>query len=86
MSKMQIAPTDRPKVKAECLRLLVILKLDPTRTQLISQVVDTYLRLNAQEDQTFQTEIDKLDLRQQEARWVVDICCESSSRQLLHFR
>ncbi len=33
MAKMQIAPADRPKVKAECLRLLVTLKLDPARMQ-----------------------------------------------------
>jgi hypothetical protein len=29
MAKMKIAPEDRPKVKAECLRLMVTLKLDP---------------------------------------------------------
>jgi predicted transposase/invertase (TIGR01784 family) len=44
MAKMQIAPEDRPKVKAECLRLLVTLQLDPARTRLISQFVDTYTR------------------------------------------
>jgi hypothetical protein len=41
MSKMRIAPVDRPKVKAECLRLLVTLCLDPARTRLISGFVDT---------------------------------------------
>jgi hypothetical protein len=31
MSKMKIAKRDRPNVKAECLRLLVTLKLDPAK-------------------------------------------------------
>ncbi|MDJ0901063.1 MAG: Rpn family recombination-promoting nuclease/putative transposase [Xenococcus sp. MO_188.B8] len=34
MAKMQIAPEDRPRVKAQCLRLLVSLKLDPAKMQL----------------------------------------------------
>jgi Domain of unknown function (DUF4351) len=75
MSKMKIAKRalfeiparGRPKVKAECLRLLVTLKLDPAKTRLISKFVDTYLRLNAQEEQTFQAELDKIDVAQKEA-------------------
>ena len=61
MAKMRIAPRDRPKVKAECLRLLATLRLDPARTRLISGFVDTYLRLNQQEEQVFQEEIGKLE-------------------------
>ncbi|MGK7884481.1 MAG: DUF4351 domain-containing protein, partial [Crocosphaera sp.] len=57
MAKMKIDPKDRPKVKAECLRLLVTLKLDPARMQLISGFVDTYLTLNRSEEIQFQTEI-----------------------------
>ena len=57
MAKMQIEPQDRPKVKAECLRLLVNLRLDPARTFLISGFVDTYLKLNAMEEDNFQAEI-----------------------------
>ncbi|MEL6495888.1 MAG: flagellar assembly protein H [Cyanobacteria bacterium J06623_7] len=53
MSKMQIATEDRPRVKAECLRLLVTLEFDPARMQLISGFVDTYLQLNQQEEQIF---------------------------------
>ena len=63
---MKIARRDRPKVKAECLRLLVTLQLDPAKTRLISKFVDTYLRLNAQEEQTFQAEIDKIGIAQKE--------------------
>jgi hypothetical protein len=67
MSKMKIAQRDRPKVKAECLRLLVTLKLDPAKTRLISKFVDTYLRLNVQEERTFQAELDKIGVAQKEA-------------------
>ncbi|KYC40556.1 flagellar assembly protein H [Scytonema hofmannii PCC 7110] len=60
MAKMQIKPQERPRVKAECLRLLATLRLDPARTRLISGFVDTYLNLNLQEEQRFQEEIGKL--------------------------
>ena len=57
MSKMQIAQKDRPKVKAQCLRLLANLKLDQARMQLISGFVDTYLKLNQLEESEFKQEI-----------------------------
>jgi hypothetical protein len=66
MAKMQIQPQDRPTVKLECLRLLTTLRLDPARMQLISGFIDTYLRLNAQEEQRFQTQLSTLGLVQQE--------------------
>ncbi|WP_105219722.1 DUF4351 domain-containing protein [Gloeocapsopsis dulcis] len=66
MAKMQIQPQDRPTVKLECLRLLATLRLDPARMQLISGFIDTYLRLNAQEEQLFQTQLSTLELFQQE--------------------
>lgn len=66
MAKMQIAPEDRPKVKAECLRLLVTLRLDPARMQLISGFIDTYLRLNELEQQQFDRELGRIEPTQQE--------------------
>lgn len=57
MAKMNIAKEDRPKVKAQCLRLLATLKLDPARMQLISGFVDTYLKLNRSEEVKFEQEI-----------------------------
>jgi predicted transposase YdaD len=66
MSKMKIAKKDRPKVKAECLRLLVTLKLDPAKSRLISKFVDSYLRLDVKEEQTFQAEIDRMGMTQKE--------------------
>jgi predicted transposase/invertase (TIGR01784 family) len=61
MSKMRIEPADRPRVKVECLRVLATLRLDPARTKLISGFVDTYLRLNVQEEQVFQESVGTLE-------------------------
>jgi predicted transposase/invertase (TIGR01784 family) len=61
MAKMQIDAADRPRVKVECLRLLATLRLDPARSQLISGFVDTYLQLNVEEEQVFQTEVGTLE-------------------------
>lgn len=66
MAKMKIDKLDRPKVKAECLRLLVTLKLDPARMQLISGFVDTYLNLNQTEELQFQSEIREFTQTEQE--------------------
>ena len=66
MAKMNIAPEERPQVKAECLRLLITLQLDSARMQLISGFVDVYLRLNAQEDQVFKATADRIGLSQEE--------------------
>ena len=49
MAKMKMSTEERPRVKAECLRLLASLKLDPARTKLIGGFIDSYLRLNAEE-------------------------------------
>ncbi|WP_334826073.1 hypothetical protein [Nostoc sp.] len=46
--------------------LLATLKLDPARMQLISGFVDTYLRLDATEEQAFQAAIDTIGLTERE--------------------
>ena len=66
MSKMQIDVADRPRVKVECLRLLATLRLDPARSQLISGFVDTYLRMNIEEEQAFQTAVGTLEESERE--------------------
>ncbi len=60
MAKMKIAPADRPKVKLQCLRLLLTLKLDPAKSQLIFLFVDRYLRLNNEEQRQYDQAIAKL--------------------------
>jgi predicted transposase YdaD len=67
MAKMAIAPKDRPHVKYECLRLLATLRLDPARMRLISAFIDTYLRLNPQEEQLFQSELGSSESPEREA-------------------
>jgi predicted transposase/invertase (TIGR01784 family) len=66
MSKMRIDEADRPRVKVECLRLLATLRLDPARTKLISGFVDTYLRLNVQEERMFQESVGTLETTERE--------------------
>jgi hypothetical protein len=41
--------------------VLATLRLDPARTKLISGFVDTYLRLNVQEEQVFQESVGTLE-------------------------
>ncbi len=59
MAKMKMSAKDRPKVKAECLRLLASLKLDPARTKLIGGFVDSYLKLSGEELKQFERTIDR---------------------------
>lgn len=66
MTKMQIAPRDRPRVKFESLRLLASLKLDETRWKLISGFVDEYLRLDLPEQQQFQSYLARLQPEERE--------------------
>lgn len=61
MAKMNIAPEDRPIVKLQCLKMLVGLKLNPARTQLISGFINTYLKLDAQQKQVLEAELEKLE-------------------------
>jgi hypothetical protein len=73
MAKMKIQPEDRPKVKAECLRLLATLRLNSAKMQLISGFVDTYLRLNEAEEVTFEAELNRMGLSEEEEARVMEI-------------
>lgn len=64
MAKMKIDKCDRPQVKAQCLRLLVTLKLDPAKMQLISGFVDSYLNLDSTEEQIFQNQLSTMELQE----------------------
>jgi len=67
MVKMNVAPEDRVKVKLECLRLIVTLKLNPAKMQLISGFVDSYLRLSREENREVERAVQKEEPQQQEA-------------------
>jgi hypothetical protein len=45
MTKMSIDPADRPRVKAQCVRMLATLRLDPARGELIRSFMDAHLPL-----------------------------------------
>jgi hypothetical protein len=47
--------------KAECLRLLLTLKLDPARMRLIAGFIETYLRLTAEDEAWVRAEVSKLE-------------------------
>ena len=53
-------------MKAECLRLLATLKLNPAKMKLISGFVDSYLRLSSEEEEAFETYIQEFQPQQQE--------------------
>ena len=66
MAKMDFPSEERAKVKLECLRMLATLRLDSARIDLISGFVDTYLRLNAKEEQQFESELKQAGLAEEE--------------------
>lgn len=67
MAKMRIAPEDRLRVKLECLRLLLTLKLNRAKSKLIWGFVESYLRLGAEDQAEFQREFGTLPESEQEA-------------------
>src|SRR5262249_421688 len=66
MAKMNIAPADRVRVKLECLRLLVKLKLDRARMKLISGFGDSYLKLDVEERAEFDAGVKSLRFEEKE--------------------
>ncbi len=66
MAKMKIEPKDRPRVKLECLRMLVELKLDPAKNQLVSGFVGNYLYLNEIEATKFDSSLYQTGLNKKE--------------------
>jgi len=66
MSKMRMDTQDRPRIKLVSLQLLASLGLNPAQVQLISGFIDTYLKLNAEEEAKFQEDIARIEPAQQE--------------------
>jgi hypothetical protein len=60
MSRMHIKTDERWRVKIECLRLLVNLRLDRAKARLISSFIDTYLKLSGEESRLFARELDAM--------------------------
>ncbi|HLK57679.1 MAG TPA: DUF4351 domain-containing protein [Chthonomonadaceae bacterium] len=66
MTKMRIAPNERWKVKSECLRMLLTLRLDAARSELIWTFAESYLKLSVEETKRYEREIAKLPQEEQE--------------------
>jgi hypothetical protein len=60
MTKMQIPAKDRPKVKAECLRLLATLRLIPEKAELIYVFIESYLELTSEQNLVFERELARI--------------------------
>jgi len=67
MTKMQIAPEDRPKVALECLRMISTLKLDRARQTLIHSFMDSYLRLSAEERKVYNRQVESISEPERQA-------------------
>jgi hypothetical protein len=80
MSKMDIAPADRPRVKFECLRLLLTLRLDMGKQKLISSFFDGYLQLTPQQTQQFEALVDTLELPEREEAMVLTTSWKEEGR------
>ena len=66
MAKMKMKRQERPLVKLECLKQMARLRLNAAQARMISGFVDTYLRLEAQEEEEFQRELDRIEPSQKE--------------------
>lgn len=66
MTKMRIAPGDRPRVKLECLRMLATLKLDKARATLIGALMTSYLKLTSAETAVYNEMLKAVEPRERE--------------------
>jgi predicted transposase YdaD len=66
MAKMQVEPRDRKRVKLQCLRMMLTLKLDQAKMGLIAGFVNTYLRLTPKQEREVQKEIEALEPKSKE--------------------
>jgi hypothetical protein len=66
MSKMQIGADERPMVKLISLQLLTSLGLNPAQVEQISVFIDTYLKLNTEEEEVFNSQIATIESEQKE--------------------
>jgi hypothetical protein len=86
MAKRKIALRNRPRVKAECLRLMLTLKLDRARMRLIASFVDAYLNLSESEDREFQRTLDRGKLKPKEREQVMEYLTSWERKGILQGR
>jgi flagellar biosynthesis/type III secretory pathway protein FliH len=81
MSKMGFKKEERVRVKTEIWRMLTRLKLDPARMELIAGFVETYLKLNQEEEKQFAHELENLDTEEAEAIMQITTSWHEKGRQ-----
>ncbi|NLI12953.1 Rpn family recombination-promoting nuclease/putative transposase [Pelotomaculum propionicicum] len=64
LSKMGFKPEEKVKVKLEFMRMLVRMKLDPARMELLAGFFETYLKLNREEEEQYNRELGTLDRKE----------------------
>jgi hypothetical protein len=79
MTTMNVKTSDKPAVKAECLRLLATLKLDTANIKVVSNFIDTYLKLSDVEEQVFKREVERMGLLEREQ--VMDLISSGGQQQ-----
>ena len=74
---MKIAPEERPRVKAECLRLAIQFrsKLEPRKLRTISKFVDGHLRLNEAETRIYEQHIQNRDPKEKSQMRKISTTC-----------
>ncbi|MBX3168631.1 MAG: hypothetical protein KF760_14540 [Candidatus Eremiobacteraeota bacterium] len=91
MARMKIRKADRPRVKLQCLRLLVTLRLDRRRSGLIAHFVHSYLRLNQDEVRIYREALEltpmgeRQEIMQYTNEWIEQGLAEGLRRGLAMF-
>ncbi len=67
MTKMRIPENERLRVKCECLRMLASLRLNPAKIELILNFLETYLKLNQEENEVYKSELEAIESSQRGA-------------------
>jgi hypothetical protein len=66
MAKMHMAQKERPHVKLKCVTMLLGLKLEPQKEWIISEFIDTYLKLSEEEEREYESELKALGAEKRE--------------------
>lgn len=64
LSKMGFKAEEKVRVKVEFMRMLARMKLDSARMELLGGFFETYLKLNREEEELFNRELDKIDRKE----------------------
>lgn len=67
MAKMGYDKSERAKVKAECIRLLASLKLDPEKTPIIGRFIEAYLPLDETEMSQYNEIMEAIPVEEKQA-------------------